>query len=162
MKRSPLQVEDYFLRELLFKVNEGYDSNKAEDASDAIQYMMELRQHKGDPYKWQCVLGIRSNPEVKGNTPYTFKVVLEGYFTVDSKVSNESEREKLVNANTPALLYTIAREILSSISARASWGRINLPTVYFPAVTSTELNKETPATPPTTKPKSKALGEPKR
>lgn len=142
MKRSPLQVEDYLLRELSFKVNEKYDINEPEETSGVIQYMIEVRKHKEDPYKWQCILGVRSNPEVKGNTPYTFTVVLEGYFAVDSKVTDEVEREKLVNANTPALLYTIAREILSSTSARARWGRINLPTVYFPAVTSAEIKEE--------------------
>jgi preprotein translocase subunit SecB len=142
VKRSPIQVEDYLLKELSFKVNEEYDSDKPEDTSGAIQYMIEVRKHKEDPYKWQCILGVRSNPGVKGNTPYTFTVVLEGYFAVDSKVSDEVEREKLVNANTPALLYTIAREILSSTSARARWGRINLPTVYFPAVTSAEIKEE--------------------
>lgn len=142
MKRSPLQVEDYFLRELSFKVNEEYDSEKPEDTSGAIQYMIEVRQHKDDPHKWQCILGVRSNPEERVNSPYTFTIILEGYFEVDPKVSEEEEREKLVNANTPALLYTIAREILSSTSARARWGRINLPTVYFPAVTSAKKVKK--------------------
>lgn len=142
MKRSPLQVEDYLLRELSFKVNEEYNSEKPEDTSGEIQYMMEARRHIEDPNKWQYILGIRSKPDELGNHPYFFTVILEGYFAIDPAFSDEKGREKLINANAPALLYTVAREILSSTSAHARWGRINLPTVYFPPTPSPQKPKK--------------------
>ncbi len=143
MRRSPLQVETYFLRELSFSVNEDYDEEKpVGDLFKGFQYFTDFFCYDKASHKWQCVLGLRCRPTEGENNPYSFLIALAGYFVVDADVPSREAEEKLVHANAPALLYTVAREILSSTSARARWGRINLPTVYFPAVTSAEIKEE--------------------
>jgi preprotein translocase subunit SecB len=142
MRRSPLQVETYFLRELSFKANEDYDEEKpTEDSLRGFQYFTDFVCYDKEAHKWQYVLGLRLLPVEGDNPPYFFRIVLIGYFTAEGEVPSREAEEKLIHASAPALLYTIAREILSSTSARARWGRINLPTVYFPAATSAELKK---------------------
>ncbi|GEM_PF-1965754 len=137
MKRSPLQIENYFLRELSFKINEDYNENEPMgDFPKGFQHMTDFFCYDESSHKWQCILGLRYSPREGDNNPYSFSIVLVGYFTVDANVPDREVEEKLIHANAPAVLYTIAREMLSSTSARARWGRINLPTVYFPAVTS--------------------------
>ncbi|NLI97098.1 hypothetical protein GX441_00370 [bacterium] len=160
MKRSPLQVETYFLHELSFEVSEEYDDRKpVSDNSTSFQYFMDFGCHDVKKHKWFCALGVRFKPEVNDNAPYSYKVVLIGYFKVEGNIPSKEAEEKLVHANAPALLYTVAREILSSVSASARWGRIILPTVYFPAVTSAELNspKSERTTSSSAKSKSKVL-----
>lgn len=143
MKRSPLQVETYFLNELSFEVNEDYDETKPlDDSSKGFQYFTDFGCYDVEKHKWYCGFGVRLKREADENTPYSYKVVLTGYFKVEGNVPSKEVEEKLVHANAPALLYTVAREILSSVSASARWGRINLPTVYFPAVTSAEIKEE--------------------
>jgi preprotein translocase subunit SecB len=155
MKRSPLQVENYFLRELSFKVNEDYDDEKPlGDLFKGFQYFTDFFCYDKASHKWQCALGLRYTPGEGDNNPYSFLISLVGYFTVDADVSDREVEEKLIHANAPAVLYTIAREVLSSTSARARWKRINLPTVYFPPVTSTEDAKK-PSAKRTLPPKKK-------
>jgi len=143
MRRSPLQVETYFLRELSFSVNEDYDEEKpVGDLFKGFQYFTDFICYDKASHKWQCALGVRYK-RVKGeNTPYSFQVVLVGYLTVEGEIPSREAEEKLIHANAPAVLYTVAREVLSSTSARARWGRINLPTVYFPPVTSAQKAKK--------------------
>lgn len=155
MKISPLQIENYFLRELSFKINESYNENEPiGDFSKRFQHMTDFFCYDEKSHKWQCILGLRYTPGEGDNNPYSFLISLVGYFTVDADVPDREVEEKLIHANAPAVLYTIAREVLSSTSARARWGRINLPTVYFPPVTSTEDAKE-PSAKRTLPPKKK-------
>jgi preprotein translocase subunit SecB len=139
MRRSPLQIDTYFLHELTFEINEKYDEAKPTgDLLNGFQYFTNFDCYDAETHKWHCVLGLRFKPEANINTPYSFNIILIGYFKVEGNIPSNEAEMKLVHANAPALLYTVAREILSSTSARARWGKINLPTVYFPAEKQTE------------------------
>ncbi|MBA7596598.1 hypothetical protein ES703_03576 [subsurface metagenome] len=132
IKLAPIQIEHYILRKLSFSMLESFDFKNPPHEMKPDDLTIEVLpfRNKKNSRRWRFDLDICYAPKKTQNSPYAFDIHLSGFFAVDSKTS-EGEARTLVMVNAPSLLYSIAREIISSTSAKASWGRLILPTVQL-------------------------------
>jgi preprotein translocase subunit SecB len=149
MQLSPLQLEEYLLKELRY----GLVSPLSESPKPGISYdpldievNAETGRKSDDPLAWRCQVTVRSKDENEGIHPYTFQLTYVGFFRVVKEFPPDRV-EQMVKANAPALLYSAAREALVSLT-----GRGRLPAIILPSVTFIEPpTKVAPATPKATK-----------
>ncbi len=130
---SPLQVEKYFIKELSFKINtdieidsEDFDSLNAPEIGVAAS--VTKRGDKRGRRKWNCELIIKTEDEVA--TPYNFQIVLFGYFTILKDYPSD-RCELLAKVNCPSVLYSTAREIISTTIRRSPFPPLMLPSMMF-------------------------------
>ena len=132
---SPLRLDRYFLKELHFTLNEGFDRGKKSSAIGATPPDMKLsvvsaEQNPTNPLQWRFELKIILPPDPEGAFPYTFSTVIVGYFTVSDKFP-AARAEEMARANGPALLYSGARELVRSVTGRGPYPPVVLPSVTF-------------------------------
>jgi preprotein translocase subunit SecB len=138
---SPLQVEKYFLAELVFQVkNEIELSEVILDSikTPEIGIIANTTETDAENRKWKCELIIQT--EDKENAPYNFRIVLVGFFSIDSKYPEESI-ELLAKTNCPTILYSTSREILTTTIRRSPFPPIRLPSVMFLEIPDKEKKK---------------------
>jgi preprotein translocase subunit SecB len=144
MRTSFLHLEGYHLKELVVELNEGFVKNASFGSWTGYHYQpdktfrpepaefkvdSEIGKKLDDPSKLRYLLRINSTGK-KDKAPYTFRIALVGYFRVDKE--HLAERGNiLLYANAPSLLYSTAREILASTTARGPYPSIILPVVSF-------------------------------
>jgi preprotein translocase subunit SecB len=149
MKNSPLQLEDYLLSELQFRILlDLKEIPPSEQDFDALTLQVSAKTEKRgrDPRKWRCDLTVRSNPQAKGNFPYAFSIQYTGFFAVIDEFPLEYV-EQMVKTNAPAILYSSARETLMHLT-----GRGRLTAILLPSITFLELPKGEKLSPPKAKP----------
>lgn len=135
MTLSPLQLHRYFVEEISCKANPDFDKDKDIKVKD-FQVFFETAEDKNPLYR-RIKLIITQNLSKDGNEPFSFKVVMVGFFEVMKEFfeSHEPEKtEQLVTVNGPALLYSAARELLALISGRGPYTNENL-NVLLPSIT---------------------------
>jgi preprotein translocase subunit SecB len=130
MQLSPLLLEGYFLKELHFAVNDNVDNHKSEFDNIEISVDVDTQAHQDDPLRWRCELTIKSKLDPKLYYPYAFVITYVGLFRVSEKFPSERV-ELLVQTNGPALLYSAAREMLTSLTGRGMFPVVLLPSVTF-------------------------------
>jgi len=170
MQISPLQLEDYFLKELHFSVVDAMAQPPEKDAQYApVQFNVNVdsSQQGEDPRLWRCELAIQSREEENQNLPYRFRISFVGFFRV-SKEWPEERVELVARANGPALLYSSAREMLVTLTGRGSFPTLVLPSVTF--IPAAAAGKDEPkaeptgggANPPGAKPARSKKGAPRK
>lgn len=131
MRPSPLQLESYYVTELHFaEQNQGASKEEAALTPADLKVEVASVEHQENSLKRIYQLIIELNDEAKKKLPYTFRVVLVGFFEISSHYPSE-HAEVMVNANAPALLYSAARELLTLVSGRSFSAPVLLPSVTF-------------------------------
>jgi preprotein translocase subunit SecB len=133
MLNSPLLLEEYVLRELQFSLISDL-KNRPDRAAQydglSIEVTTEVEKRDGDLRKWRCELTVESKAEKGANHPYKFRVTYVGFFSVAETYPAERV-EMMARTNTPALLYSAAREALLPLTGRGPFPAILLPSVTF-------------------------------
>ena len=131
MRPSPLQLDSYYIAELHFLEQEykSADEQAAVTIAD-LKVEVEAHVHKTNPLERMCELTVELDDAAKKNFPYTFRIVLVGFFEISKQYPSEHV-DVMFNANAPALLYSAARELLSLISGRSFSAAVLLPSVTF-------------------------------
>lgn len=144
MRPSPLQLESYYVTELHF-TEQGHGPSEEEYALTPADLNVEVGSaaHEENPLKRIYQLTIELTDEAQKKLPYSFRVVLVGFFEISKHYPSE-QAEVMVNANAPALLYSAARELLTLISGRSFSASILLPSVTF--IQPIEKIESTPST----------------
>lgn len=156
IQNSPLQVEKYYLKELNFQLNQDVSISQQEFEQLEVPQLSitaspeMINDNKRD---WKCELIIKT--EENSNTPYSFRIVLVGFFSIDNDYPKE-RTEILAKTNCPSILYSTAREMLTTTIRRSPFPPILLPSVMFLEITE-EDNKK--AKPTKAKKTTKALKE---
>lgn len=134
---SPLQLHRYYIEEFSCKANPSFKKG-AEVNCQGLQIAFQTGTHDKDSLKKRIRLTISQDLSKGGNEPFSFKVVLVGFFEVVKEFFDKQGAEKteqIVNANAPALLYSAARELLAIISSRGPYSEkdfdILLPSITF-------------------------------
>jgi preprotein translocase subunit SecB len=146
MKASPLDLEGYFVRELFVELNPKFEKSVDSSAWRGYHYQPEGNAFKPDltPFsvsvkvgykkdeatRWSFSLTVESQKNTKKIFPYSFRISLDGYFSIDDDYPAESGM-MLLHANAPGLLYGAAREILATVTGRGLYPAVVLPTVTF-------------------------------
>ncbi|MBK8809169.1 MAG: protein-export chaperone SecB [Acidobacteria bacterium] len=132
MNQANLQLENYFVEELTFRVkpiNKGIKTGVELLGSD-LNAEVTIGQNKSDPLKKLCRLTIGLDGKSK-SLPFEFKITLLGFFGLKEDCPEEL-REKLLQITAPSILFTATRELLLMVSSRSGIGPVMLPTVVFP------------------------------
>lgn len=131
MKPSPLQIEHYFVTDLHFAVNAGFDAKRKVELIDD-QFVVDsfLLQDEKAPEKWQVTLRIKHLPTATTNAPYSIALDVVGYFAVASNFPKDKV-ERLVKTNGSSMLYSIAREIARTVTSMSPHLGLMLPSVSF-------------------------------
>lgn len=133
MQLSPLQLEDYLLKELRFALISPLTEIPGPDIKYDllnIEVNAVTAQRADDPLHWRSEVTIRSKDEDEGNFPYTFKLIYVGFFRVAPDFPPDRV-EQMVRTNAPSLLYSAAREAILYLTGRGRSPAILLPSITF-------------------------------
>jgi len=144
MTLSPLQLHRYYAEEIFCKANPDFDKDKDVKIKD-FQVLFETGEDK-NPLLRRIRLTVEQALSNDGNEPFSFKIVMVGFFEVMKEFfeSQGSEKtEQLVNVNGPALLYSAARELLAIVSGRGPYADDSL-NVLLPSITFLNFKRMKP------------------
>lgn len=130
---SQLQLETYFLKELSYSLKDSLEA-----IPEAVTEINLVGLKIGDlttlidenQQKWRCELTIKSDNAANSESFYKFKIVMVGFFSVNSTLSPENAKI-LAESNCPAVLYSTSREIIATVTRRSPYPAVLLPLVTF-------------------------------
>lgn len=162
MQASQLQLEHYYLDELHFALTEKYGPETIDSEvplrSEDVNVKVEAGQNPDNELEWIFRLNITLDDK-ESKFPYEFIIRLTGFFNV-SEDCEPKMREQLATINGPSILFSAAREILATVSARSRFVSIFLPPVRFFGMTKKEPEPESAG--PKGLPASEAEARPKK
>lgn len=132
---SPLQLDRYFLKELHFALNPGFEEgipvprNKFEIPTVNIGVMSMVR-NPNNPRQWRFELLVDLLDPDTGRFPYKVQATMVGFFTVSERYPAEKV-ERLAKTNGPSLLYSSAREIIAFATGCSPYPQLTIPAVTF-------------------------------
>lgn len=130
MKTSPLQLDEAFIGEVSVKPNEGASTTPGvEDL--LIDATPTYARNAENPLKWIVKLSVAFRAAGEKPISYDGHIRCEGYFTVVEAAWSEERQRKLVAVNAATILYSTAREVVATITARGRNGKFLLPSVSF-------------------------------
>lgn len=131
---SPLQLDRYFLKELHFELNPGFDRALVPRKDIAMPEIhigvVAIDQNPDNPRHWRFEVSLGLVDPKEGKFPYKVEATMVGYFTVSDKYPTERV-ERLARSNGPAVLYSSAREIVASITGCSPYSQLIIPLVTF-------------------------------
>lgn len=142
LQPSALQLENYFVESLRFDVQGGFDSEDGKcqpDPSD-LDWNLESASFEDGRRAYRLTLVL---PPSDGRLPYSFEVVLIGFFRVADSFPAE-DAQKLSDANAPAVLYGAARELISGVTGRGPSTALCLPSLTFNGIARAEKADDPP------------------
>ncbi len=128
MRISDLKLERCFFS----KINvEAAPAGISHSKKGIFETSTEIVPVKEKEHSWQVTLTVRL-ASVTGSepSPYVGELKVVGIFQVAPEYPAE-KKDILVSVNGPAVLYGMAREMISNITARGPYPMICLPTVTF-------------------------------
>lgn len=133
MQVSPLQLEGYFLKEVLFSLNEEItekptELKKSENLGVEVSVATDCLDE--NERRWRCELTLDLKPNKESDSAYTFHLVLVGFFFVTENYP-KGKVELLAKTNCPAVLYSTAREMLVTVVRRSPFAPVLIPSVTF-------------------------------
>lgn len=132
---SPLQLDRYFLKELSYALNPGFELGPNMPRKDITVPVvnigvMHAERNPDNPRQWMFEVLIDLPEPEEGKFPYSVQATIIGFFTVSDRYPEERV-ERLAKTNGPALLYSSAREIVASITGCSPYPQLILPAVTF-------------------------------
>ena len=121
----------YYVESLRWKVEEGFDPELGPvlKAEDLEWHLQRNDDEAGGPRKAAYRLSL-SLPPKENRFPYSFEIVLIGFFELHDTVRDE-QITRVLDSNAPALLYSAAREALATSVGRGPFRPLLLPSVHF-------------------------------
>lgn len=144
MQSSPLQLEGYFLKEVTFSLDEEIEEKpielkKSENLGVEVSVSVDCLDKR--KRRWRCKLTLDLKPKDETNPAYTFHLVLVGFFFVTKSYPKEKV-ELLAKTNSPAVLYSTAREMLVTVVRRSPFAPVLIPSVTFLEVDTKKSKNE--------------------
>lgn len=134
---SPLQLNRYFIKKLLFSLNEGFDrrgtpTNKEIRATvmPEMSVLVDAEQNPDNDLQWRLELTVELGESEDPTFPYKVAATVVGYFELDKKTP-KAEAEDLAKVSGASILYSISREVIANATSRTHYPRLMLPTVTF-------------------------------
>lgn len=145
---SPLQLEGYYVREFEFAARPDVVGTTPLALQFGLHPQLQATFDPGDltiglqagiadndkePNRIMALLEVRSATEPEIKIPYDFRVVMVGFFVLNTQVPAE-QRELAMGAlrqTAVSLLYSAAREFIAGVTARGPFPAIVLPTAVI-------------------------------
>lgn len=131
MKTSPLQLDDAFVGEITVTAGDSVAHADIVPSNVVIDAIPSYARHTENPLKWSVKLSVEFKSAENKAAAYEGRVHCEGYFTVVDAEMPEDRHRKLVAVNAPTILYSMARDIVATITGRGRHGKFLLPSVSF-------------------------------
>lgn len=131
---SPLSLEWYFIKELHVTWQSDFDQSQTMPLSVSdLSVEVFPSQNDDEPLKWLFELVITLDDKTGKRFPYTFQITLVGFFEITKAYAegSPSRGELLAKVNGPAVLYSAAREHITTVTSRGPHREMILPTVTF-------------------------------
>jgi preprotein translocase subunit SecB len=147
MIASPLRLEWYFIKELRVAWQSEYDESKASPMSVSdLSVEVTPSQSEEEPLKWAFEVSIALEDNTGKRFPYIFQIVLVGFFEIANAYAekNPNGAELLAIVNGPAVLYSAAREHITTLTSRGPYPEVVLPTVTFLPIEEKPKSAEEP------------------
>lgn len=121
---SPIQLIDY----KILRIN--FDTQAMEEQSGEIEFnhAMEIFRAAEQGNTWLVRLDVQFKPAAEKSAPYLGEIAVVGTFTLATDFAAD-KAEAMIYMNGGSILYGMAREILSNITARAVHGPVLMPTL---------------------------------
>lgn len=133
MKPAPISLLEYFATDLSFSANPNFAPDKPAEIKEgefAVDARLQRIPKGTDERHWQLTLEIKHQAAPETNFPYSFRLVMVGFFNVASAVKPEDE-ERMTRIQGASVLYSMAREIVRAVTGRGPHRPVMLPTVSF-------------------------------
>lgn len=131
MKTSPLQLDEAFVGEISVKPSEVASATPPGSADLLIDATPSYARNAENPLKWLVKLSVGFRAAEGKFAAYEGHIDCEGYFTVEEANLPEAKQRRLVAVNAATILYSTAREVVATITARSRNGKFLLPSVSF-------------------------------
>jgi preprotein translocase subunit SecB len=148
MKISPLQLDEAFIGDVSVKPHEGTLTSPGIDDL-RIDATPSYARNAENPLKWLVKLSVDFRSSGEKPVSYEGHIKCEGHFTVLEANQPEQRQRKLVAVNAATILYSTAREVVATITARGRNGKFLLPSVSFIDQTITFPDDPVPEDAPT-------------
>ena len=133
MKPAPISLIEYFATDLAFSANPNFAPDKPTEMKES-EFGVDVRLQRApevtEEHRWQLTLEIKCQTAPETNFPYSFRLVMVGFFSAASTVKPEDE-ERMVKIQGASVLYSMAREIVRAVTGRGPHRPVMLPTVSF-------------------------------
>lgn len=130
MKPSPFQIGAHRLAGLSFDINDKYQPPKDGKIQLDIKNDLKVKQNKKDRLAEITLAITLFETEGKETSPFTAKIVYQGLFKWDEKVTDK-ELDTYLNVNAPAVLFSYIRPIVTQLTVQAGFPPLNLPMMDF-------------------------------
>jgi len=126
---AQLDINEYFVEEIRVKANPDYSGGP--DHEGAVSVSFNTKRKGTEPvFMIQMVININRTKKAFERAPYQIVLKITGFFTFKEGTDEETIK-KMISLNAPAILYSIARGIVSQATAQSLHGKFILPTVNF-------------------------------
>ncbi len=132
MQASPLQLKAYFLKNVNYSLGNDLKS-LPESMAEMRGLDIKVQDETGfdeTQQLWRSEVRVTGTNRIKEKVPYTFDVVMVGFFRVHDSYPKE-QTELMAKTNAPALLYSAIREVIGNMTSRSPFPMIFLPSVTF-------------------------------
>jgi preprotein translocase subunit SecB len=131
---SPLQLNNYFVKEMSFRTNPAYQAEPTVRNEGKLLCSAEFGKaaEVPDHFMVSLVLTVEPSEVTPALDPYHIKMRIEGYFNFNPGADiPQSEKERMVNLNGCSILLGLARGLVAQATGVSEFGKYLLPAVNF-------------------------------
>ena len=126
MSQSALQLERYFFSKVSIEASKQITPPSQMGAETGL----EAARNSKDQNRYLLSLTVTLTSPQNAPAPYCGEVQVLGLFLVNPDVPQDKQ-EKLVSVTGASILYGVAREMITNVTARGPWPAVMLPCVNF-------------------------------
>jgi preprotein translocase subunit SecB len=140
---TQLDIEEYFVEELRVKANPDYSDEISHERGISVSFSIK-RKGTEPIFMIPMVISVNKTKKAFETAPYQILLKITGFFRFKEGTDEETIK-KLIGLNAPAMLYSIARGIVSQATAQSLHGKFILPAVNFVELIKKKQKKKTSA-----------------
>lgn len=125
--QAQLNLDEYFIDELVIRKNINYDKEKPITGDYFIDF--DILRHDKNPLLFKLSMFIEFNKN-DNNSPYYILMKLNGFFSY-ADGTDDDYIKKTIALNAPSILYGVARGIVAQATGNCEYGKFILPAVNF-------------------------------
>jgi preprotein translocase subunit SecB len=126
-----LNIDEYFVEEVRVRTNPDYVESGREQRAGQIKVALSIKKKGAEPeFMISMKLEVNKAKRAFEVSPYHVFLDIAGYFSFQEGTDQDT-MDKMIGFNGPAVLYGVARGIVSQMTANCRHGKFVLPTVNF-------------------------------
>jgi preprotein translocase subunit SecB len=128
MRNSPLQLSNFFLGKINIVPSDGPFSMANQIT---IETTPSFSRNNADYTQWIVRLNVTFKAPPGGTVAYEGSVDGLAHFTITDTSLEEERQRLLIAVNGPSIIYSSIRQVVASLTAQSTNGKMILPSVSF-------------------------------